>query len=74
MDELEENPSVEQFLRAQSNTGRGQEASGRQEIWCRHSIFAGCVGKLRVHKSIAEKKCDFWIEKTMREGSDQVFS
>lgn len=72
MSELEENTSVEQFLRAQSIIGRRQEALGRQEIWCSHWIFSGCVEKLKMHKSIVEKGCNFLIEKNTGETSDQV--
>lgn len=71
MNELEEN-TVEQFLHAQSNIGRRQEALGRQEIWCSHWIFTGCVEKLKMLKSIVEKGWNFLIEKTMREDSDRV--
>lgn len=63
MSELEENTSVEQFLHAQSNIGRRQEALGRQEIWCSHWIFTGRVEKLKMHKSIVEKGCNFLIKK-----------
>lgn len=72
MNELEENTSVEQFLHAQSNIGRRQETLARQEIWCSHWIFTGCVEKLKMPKSIAEKGCNFLIEKSTREDSDQV--
>lgn len=73
MNELEENTSVEHFLCAQSNIGRRQEALGRQEIGFSHWIITGCIEKLKMPKSIAEKGCNFLIEKEMREDSDWVW-
>lgn len=72
MNELEESTSVEPFLYAQSNIGRRQEAWGRQEIWCSHWIFTGAIEKFQMLKNIAEKGCNFLIEKNTREDSDQV--